>query len=100
MGALPVPTYQYAGAFFGYEVYHVWDKILASSFHATTTGSSGSITFDYKALQNFPISVRYGVNQSPNAKVSIYTDDGSGTMVLAPNYPRNFPTVSDYPYHL
>lgn len=90
---LPIPTYNMQ-TFYGYEIYHVWDKILASSFHGTITTSTGYVRFDYGEKQNFPVTVRYGVNTSPDAKITIKIDD-----VVQPGFPRDFPMNSALPWN-
>jgi hypothetical protein len=90
---LPIPNYHYFGRFFGYEIYHVWDKELSTDFSATADSGKGGIVFNYGAKQNFPVTVRYGVNASPGGKVKVWVDG-----VLKQDRP--FPYVSDYPTHL
>jgi len=92
---LPIPKFHYDAKFYGYEIYHVWDKELSTDFSAMSHGGSepNGITFDYGAKQNFPVTVRYGVNASPEGVLKVYVDG-----VLKETRP--FPMVSDYPTHL
>merc|ERR1711871_1047574 len=91
--SLPEPIPQYTRHFMGYEVYHVFDKVLSTSFHATSIQpqSPHSVTFDYGQEYGFPVAVRYGVNMA--ADLTIKLDDKAVQQ-------RSYPSNAQSPYHV